>query len=63
MYNPCMIGKHVYLRHPTEEDVMGRWHQWFRDEQAIKYLPSTRCPQPGTQIYSTSSMFPLKKFR
>ena len=38
MYNPYMIGKHVYLRHPTEEDAMGRWHQWFSDEETTKYL-------------------------
>jgi len=38
MYNPYMIGKHVYLRHPTEEDALGRWHEWFSDEQITKYL-------------------------
>jgi len=38
MYNPYMIGKHVYLRHPTEEDARGRWHEWFSDEQTTKYL-------------------------
>lgn len=38
MYNPYMIGKHVYLRHPTEEDALGKWHEWFSDEQTTKYL-------------------------
>jgi len=38
MYNPYMIGKNVYLRHPTEEDVLGRWHEWFSDEETCKYL-------------------------
>ena len=38
MYNAYMIGKHVYLRHPTEEDALGRWHEWFSDEQTTKYL-------------------------
>jgi len=38
MYNPYMIGKHVYLRHPTEEDALGKWHEWFSDEQITKHL-------------------------
>ena len=38
MYNPYMIGKLVYLRHPTEEDALGRWHEWFSDEETTKYL-------------------------
>ena len=38
MYNPYMIGKHVYLRHPTEEDALGKWHEWFSDEQTTKHL-------------------------
>jgi RimJ/RimL family protein N-acetyltransferase len=32
MYNPYIEGKQVYLRHPTEEDVEGKWHEWFSDE-------------------------------
>lgn len=38
MYNAYVIGKHVYLRHPTEEDALGKWHEWFSDEQTTKYL-------------------------
>jgi RimJ/RimL family protein N-acetyltransferase len=38
MYNAYMVGKHVYLRHPTEEDALGKWHEWFSDEQTTKYL-------------------------
>ena len=38
MYNPYMVGKLVYLRHPTEEDALGRWHEWFSDEETTKYL-------------------------
>jgi len=38
MYNPYMIGKHVYLRLPTEEDALGRWHEWFSHEKTTKYL-------------------------
>ena len=33
-----MIGKLIYLRHPTEEDALGRWHEWFSDEETTKYL-------------------------
>ena len=38
MYNPYIIGKHMYLRHPTEEDSLGKWHEWFSDEETTKYL-------------------------
>ena len=38
MYNAYIVGKHVYLRHPTEEDALGNWHEWFSDEQTTKYL-------------------------
>ena len=38
MYNPYIVGKNVYLRHPTEEDVKGDWHEWFSDEETTKYL-------------------------
>jgi len=44
MYNPYMIGKHVYLRHPTEEDALGRWHEWFSDEETVKYLANRFWP-------------------
>jgi RimJ/RimL family protein N-acetyltransferase len=47
MYNPYIVGKHVYLRAPTEEDALGHWHEWFSDEEATKHLadrfwPNTR---------------------
>ena len=38
MYNPYKIGKQIYLRHPNEEDVNGKWHEWFSDEETTKYL-------------------------
>jgi RimJ/RimL family protein N-acetyltransferase len=38
MINPYIIGEHIYLRHPTEEDARGRWYQWFSDEETMKYL-------------------------
>jgi RimJ/RimL family protein N-acetyltransferase len=38
MYNPYIIGKHIYLRHPTEEDVLGKWHEWFSDEETTRYI-------------------------
>lgn len=47
MYNAYAAGKRIYLRHPTEEDANGRWHEWFSDEETTKYLsarfwPNTR---------------------
>ncbi len=38
MYNPYMVGKQIYLRHPSEEDVEGKWHEWFSDEETTKFL-------------------------
>ena len=38
MINPYIAGKHVYLRHPTEEDALGKWYEWFSDEETTKYL-------------------------
>ena len=38
MYNPYIVGKQIYLRHPTEEDVLGKWHEWFSDEAITKYM-------------------------
>ena len=44
MYNPYIIGKLVYLRHPTEEDALGNWHEWFSDEETTKYLSDRYWP-------------------
>ena len=38
MYNPYVIGQHIYLRHPTEADVEGRWHEWLSDEKTTRWL-------------------------
>ncbi|MBN1636161.1 MAG: GNAT family N-acetyltransferase [Deltaproteobacteria bacterium] len=38
MYNPYVVGKLVYLRHPSEEDALGNWHEWFSDEEITKNL-------------------------
>ena len=38
MYNPYTIGTHVYLRHPTLEDVEGSWHEWLSDEETTRWL-------------------------
>jgi RimJ/RimL family protein N-acetyltransferase len=38
MLNPYISGKSVYLRHPTEEDALGKWHEWFSDEETTKYI-------------------------
>lgn len=46
MYNPYSVGTHIYLRHPTLEDVEGPWHEWLSDEETtrwlgIRYWPNT----------------------
>ena len=57
MYNPYMIGKHVYLRHPTEEDALGRWHEWFSEEQTTKYLADRFWPNSkDTQLEFLKSL-------
>ena len=38
MRNPYIVGKQIYLRHPSEEDVAGKWHEWFSDEEVTKYI-------------------------
>lgn len=44
MYNPYMVGKQIYLRHPIEEDVQGKWHEWFSDEEITKFLDARFWP-------------------
>jgi ribosomal-protein-alanine N-acetyltransferase len=44
MINPYQIGSLVYLRHPTQEDANGGWHEWFSDEEVTKYLDSQQWP-------------------
>ncbi|MFC4313391.1 GNAT family N-acetyltransferase [Steroidobacter flavus] len=38
MYNPYVVGKRIYLRHPTAADVEGRWHEWLSDEETTRWL-------------------------
>ena len=40
MLNPYAIGSHCYLRHPTQEDADGAWHEWFSNEETTRYLNS-----------------------
>ncbi len=44
MYTPYIIGKNIYLRSPIEEDVNGKWHEWFSDPEVTKYLLSRYLP-------------------
>ena len=44
MYNPYVVGKQVYLRHPIEEDVYGKWHEWLSDEETTKFLDARFWP-------------------
>jgi len=44
MYNPYVVGTCVYLRHPTEDDVQGRWHEWLSDEQTTTWLGARYWP-------------------
>ncbi len=38
MKNPYAVGQRIYLRHPTGEDVEGRWHEWLSDEETTRWL-------------------------
>lgn len=47
MINPYAIGKQVYLRAPSEEDLTGSWYEWLSDPETTQYLgnrywPNTR---------------------
>ena len=44
MRNPYIIGKHCYLRHPTQEDADGVWHEWLSDEETTRFLSSRAMP-------------------
>jgi [ribosomal protein S5]-alanine N-acetyltransferase len=44
MYNPYIVGKRVYLRHPTPADVEGRWHEWMSDEETTRWLGAQHWP-------------------
>lgn len=44
MYNPYIVGKRIYLRHPTLQDAEGRWHEWFSDEETMQWVPSQYWP-------------------
>ena len=44
MKNPYIVGKSIYLRHPTLEDVEGDWYEWLSDPEITKYLPERYWP-------------------
>lgn len=38
MNNPYSIGRSIYLRAPTVDDLQGHWHEWFSDFETTQYL-------------------------
>ena len=44
MQNAYTVGKNIYLRHPTQEDAMGSWYEWFSDEDTTRYLDARYWP-------------------
>lgn len=44
MYNPYIVGRFVYLRQPTEQDAMGRWHEWLSDGNTTRFFNSAYWP-------------------
>jgi len=38
MINPYEIGKTIYLRTPTKDDVSQSWYQWFSDPETTEFL-------------------------
>ncbi len=44
MRNAYMVGKQCYLRHPTQEDANGAWHEWLSDEETTRYLSARALP-------------------
>ena len=54
MKNPYIVGKSIYLRHPTLEDVKGDWYEWLSDPEITKYLSERYWPN---SIESQSEFF------
>ena len=44
MYNMFAVGKSIYLRHPTEKDVRGKWHEWMSDPAVTRFLVQRNWP-------------------
>lgn len=44
MINPYSIGKKIYLRSPSEEDLNGSWYEWFSDPEVTQYLADRYWP-------------------
>lgn len=38
MTNPYEIGKTIYLRTPTKNDIYENWYQWFSDPETTEFL-------------------------
>jgi ribosomal-protein-alanine N-acetyltransferase len=38
MVNPYAIGKNIYFRAPSLEDVSGNWYQWLSDPEITAFL-------------------------
>ena len=38
MTNPYEIGKTIYLRTPTKNDINVNWYQWFSDPETTEFL-------------------------
>tara|TARA_B100000315_G_scaffold224282_1_gene229683 strand:+ start:4936 stop:5505 length:570 start_codon:yes stop_codon:yes gene_type:complete len=61
MYNPYMLGKQIYFRHPVEQDVKGKWHEWFSDEEITKYMTDRFWPNSKeAQLIFYKSLFKNK---
>ena len=56
-----MVGKQIYLRHPTEEDAQGSWHKWFSDEEITKFMGDRFWPNSKeAQLIFYKSLFKNK---
>jgi len=54
MKNSYAIGKSIYLRAPSADDIEGNWYQWFSDPKVTEYLGDRYWPN---SIESQSAFF------
>ena len=52
------IGKSIYLRAPSADDIEGNWYQWFSDPKVTQYLGDRYWPN---SIESQSAFLSLSR--
>ncbi|GJL54499.1 MAG: N-acetyltransferase [Nitrospirales bacterium] len=51
MNTPFLVGKTVYLRALTEEDISGNWKNWFNDSEVCRFNTHFRFPNSEKKMH------------